>query len=283
MHVGIYRALRRGYYRERGLRLRVAAPSSTVDPLKLVAAGRADFGLADPIDVARLRARGRDVTAVMALVQRPLGGVIARRDSAVRRPRDLEGRRVGVTGVPSDDAVLDTVVRNDGGDPRRVRRVTIGFRGVTALAAGRIDAFVGFWPADAPQLEAAGRRARVFALDANGGPRYPGLVVFASRRTLARRPAVVRAFLAATAAGYREAIAQPVAALRDLRLAQPDLEGSLLSRQLAAYRPLFQANATRFGPLDPRALEDLASFLDRTGLVKGPVDPAALGTRRYLP
>ena len=34
----------------------------------------------------------------------------------------LEGKTVGVTGVPSDAAVLDTIIRDDGGDPTKVRR-----------------------------------------------------------------------------------------------------------------------------------------------------------------
>ena len=45
----------------------------------------------------------------MAVVQRPLGGVITLRDAGIQSPSELEGRTVGVTGVPSDDAVLDTV------------------------------------------------------------------------------------------------------------------------------------------------------------------------------
>ena len=51
--------------------------------------------------------------------QRPLAAVIARAGE-VRRPRDLEGRRVGVTGLPSDEAVLRAVVEDDGGDSERV-------------------------------------------------------------------------------------------------------------------------------------------------------------------
>ena len=47
---------------------------------------------------------------------------------------------VGVTGLPSDEAVVDSEVSADGGDPSRVDEVTIGFNAVSALAAGRIDA-----------------------------------------------------------------------------------------------------------------------------------------------
>ena len=55
-------------------------------------------------DLGLARERGSDFVGVGALVQRPLAAIIARSD--VKRPRDLEGRRVGVSGLPSDPAVL---------------------------------------------------------------------------------------------------------------------------------------------------------------------------------
>src|SRR5918999_906063 len=74
------------------------------------------------------------------------------RAGEVRRPRDLEGRRVGVTGLPSDDAVLRAVVEDDGGDFERVERVTIGFSAVPSLIAGGVDAVVSFWNAEGVAL-----------------------------------------------------------------------------------------------------------------------------------
>ena len=71
-------------------------------------------------DLALARSKGRDLVGVMALVQRPLAAVLAQPD--VRRPRDLSGARVGVTGVPSDEAVLRAIVGGDGGDPKPCAR-----------------------------------------------------------------------------------------------------------------------------------------------------------------
>ena len=93
----------------------------------------------------------------MPIVQRPLAAVIARGDGPVRRPRDLEGRTVGVTGLPSDEAVVDSEVSADGGDPAKVDRVTIGFNAVSSLAAGKVDAATGFWNAEGVALAQAGR------------------------------------------------------------------------------------------------------------------------------
>ena len=59
--------------------------------------------------------RGSDIVGVMAFVQRPLAAVLAQ--PSIRSPADLEGERAGVSGLPSDEAVLRSVVAGDGGDP----------------------------------------------------------------------------------------------------------------------------------------------------------------------
>ena len=138
VHAGIYRALAAGYYRREGIDLRVVTPSATTDTLKLIDAHSAQFGLADGSDVAGLIAAGGDAQAVMAIVQRPLGGLIALAAEHLRSPADLQGRTVGIAGVPSDTAVLDTEVRHAGGDPAKVHVVTVGFNGPQALVAGRM-------------------------------------------------------------------------------------------------------------------------------------------------
>src|SRR3546814_16612381 len=61
-------------------------------------------------------------------------------DLGIQRPRDLEGERVGVSGLPSDPAFLRAIVEGDGGDPKRIRQVTIGFAGVANLIEGKADA-----------------------------------------------------------------------------------------------------------------------------------------------
>jgi NitT/TauT family transport system substrate-binding protein/putative hydroxymethylpyrimidine transport system substrate-binding protein len=283
VHAGIYRALAAGYYDDAHVDLRVIQPSSTADTLRLIDAGKADFGIADPIDVASQIARGRDAKAVMALVQRPLGGLITLRRSRILSARQLEGKTVGVTGVPSDGAVLDAIVSRAGGDPRRVKRVTIGFNGVAALESGKIAAFTGFWPADGAQVRVDGLPTRIFRLDARGGPRYPGLVVFTTRQRIGRAPALVRAFVEATARGYQDTLDEPQRSLRDLLRANPEIKAPLAGFQLQEYVPLFGRRRSDIGRLDPAGLRALSAFLVRAGLLRSPVAPARLATTEFVP
>jgi NitT/TauT family transport system substrate-binding protein/putative hydroxymethylpyrimidine transport system substrate-binding protein len=283
IHAGIYRALAAGYYRDRNIDLKVIQPTSTADTLRLINAGKADFGLADGLDVAGQIDRGLDIEAVMAITQRPLGGVITRAEDRIASAKDLEGKTVGITGVPSDNAVLDTIVANAGGDPRKVKLVTIGFNGVQNLESGKIAGFTGYWPADGTQVDVDGTPTKAFKLDESGGPVYPGLVAFSTREHIADDPQLVRAFAAATVAGYEDAIRDPQQALGDLLAQNRELRRDITSAQLDAYEPLFQGDAARFGTLDPRAIGDLSAWMLRNRLARAPFTAVAYGGDDYLP
>ena len=165
VHAGIYDAIAKGYYEGEGIDLKVVTPTSTADTLRLIEAGKADFGLADGIDIATQIDAGRNARAIMAVTQRPSGGLITLADEGIKSPAGLDGKTVGVTGVPSDDAVYKTIVEDDGGDPESNKVVTIGFNGIQALQAGKISAFTGYIPADATAIEAVGKKTRSFAFD----------------------------------------------------------------------------------------------------------------------
>ncbi|MCC6222715.1 MAG: ABC transporter substrate-binding protein [Thermoleophilia bacterium] len=283
VHAGIYRALAAGYYADSAIELEIIQPTSTADTLKLVDAGKADLGIADGIDVATQIDRGRDVKAVMALVQRPLGAVIALAGSGIASGRELEGTTVGVTGAPSDEAILRAVVTSGGGDTSKLTVVTIGFNGVQALESGSVDGFVGFWPADGVQVGVDGFEATYLAFDENGGPRYPGLVVFTTRQRIAADAAFLRAFVDATVRGYEDVLADPAGALADLLAAVPELDEELARAQLDAYLTLFLAGAPAYGAIDVDSIRALSDFLVANGLIGAPIEPGRFGTNALLP
>src|SRR5687767_1830166 len=137
VHSGIYSALAAGAYADAGVELDLREPSASTDAPKLLEAGRAELAILDIHDLALARERGLDLVGVGAIVHRPLAAVIAGDRDAIRTAPDLAGASVGVTGLPSDEAVLDSVLEAGGVNPEEVDRVTIGFNSVAALEAGR--------------------------------------------------------------------------------------------------------------------------------------------------
>ncbi|HEY7455776.1 MAG TPA: ABC transporter substrate-binding protein [Solirubrobacterales bacterium] len=270
VHSGIYAGKGEGYYADVGIALRIRQPGESTDAPKLLAAGRTDFAILDIHDLGIARERGLDVVGAMPIVQRPLASVIARGDGPVRRPRQLEGHTVGVTGLPSDEAVVDSEVAADGGDPAGVDRVTIGFNAVASLAAGKVDAATGFWNAEGVALRRQGVPVRIFKLNRYGAPAYPELVLATSARAIRRDPALVEAMVAATSRGYELAGDDPARALDDLLDAVPSLDREEQAAQLRALR-----SDLRPAPFDPRVLREWAAWDLEHDLLERPLDVEA--------
>ena len=252
VHSGIYAANAQDSFDDAGLDLRIQEPSSTADSAKLLETGRADFAVMDINDFGIARERGLDLVAIAAIVQRPLAAVIARDPDEIHTPADLAGKTIGVTGVPSDDAVLDTVLRSGGVDPSDVRRVTIGFNAVASLAAGKVDAATAFWNAEGVQLQQMGVPIREFRVDQFGAPRYPELVVATRRRSCPAEHAFIRGL----SQGYEALGRNPDAALDDLLSEVDGLDRDSEDAQFAA---LLKARAFSTADVPGQASDDLSN------------------------
>src|SRR5690606_6943746 len=134
--------------------LKIVAPSSTADALTQVSRGRAEMGLGDLVDVARRNERaalsgepgdaaGQPATGdvpmavTAAVVQQPLSGILVDADGPVRKPAQLKDRKIAVSGIPSDEAVIAAIARDARG-PVKTEPVTMMFNGLKALNAGQV-------------------------------------------------------------------------------------------------------------------------------------------------
>jgi putative hydroxymethylpyrimidine transport system substrate-binding protein len=251
VHAGIY-----------ATNLKIRVPAASTDSLKLLAAGRADMSVVDIHDLGLAREAGSDVVGVGALVQRPLAAVIARAGD-IRRPRDLEDKRVGVTGLPSDEAVLHAVMENDGGDYDTVKKVTIGFSAVPSLIAGKVDAVVAFWNAEGVTLRRRGVKTVEFRVDDYGAPRYPELVLAVERKTLQRRRELVDTMLEAIERGTFRALDDRDATIKKLVDASGADEPLMRAQLAAVSRALLPPIS-----LDRPQLEEWAAFEKQFGILK---------------
>jgi ABC-type nitrate/sulfonate/bicarbonate transport system substrate-binding protein len=238
--------------------LEVRAPSASTDALRLLQGGRADMAILDIHDLGLARQEGADIVGVMALVQTPLAAVLAQ--PAIERPRDLEGERAGVTGLPSDIAVLRSVVAGDGGDPDAVRTTTIGFEAVKALLAGRVAGATAFWNVEGVALKAERPGIQEFRVDEFGAPSYPELVLCVTRETLEEKRAVIEATIRALQRGYGQAQNDPESAVTALLDADSGLDRGAAQAQVDAVAPAWTAGARAYGELREDVLREWAAW-----------------------
>jgi putative hydroxymethylpyrimidine transport system substrate-binding protein len=270
VHSGIYVASERGFDEAEGVQLTIRKPGASTDALKLLQGGGADLAILDIHDLGLAREKDRDLVGVMALVQAPLAAVLAQ--PGIRTPKDLEGKRAGVSGLPSDAAVLRSVVQGAGGDPDRVRQTTIGFEAVKALLARRVAAATAFWNVEGVALAERRPGIREFRVDDYGAPAYPELVLTVTRATLQDRPGLVRATIRALQRGYGETQNDPESAVSAMLDRERGLDRAALDAQLDAVAPAFTAGADEYGQLRPSVLRAWAAWDLKFGILHEPLD-----------
>ncbi len=261
VHAGLYLATSRGYDDAEGVQLEVQTPSASTDALRLLQGGRADMAILDIHDLGLARETGAhppDIVGVMALVQVPLAAVLAQPD--ITRPRELEGERAGVTGLPSDVAVLRSVVAGDGGDPDKLRTTTIGFEAVKALLAGRVAGATAFWNVEGVALLTERPDSQEFRVDEFGAPAYPELVLCVTRKTLDEKRSVIAATIRALQRGYTQAQNDPESAVTALLDADSGLDREAAQAQVDAVAPAWTAGARAYGELHEDVLREWAAW-----------------------
>jgi ABC-type nitrate/sulfonate/bicarbonate transport system substrate-binding protein len=281
-HGGIFTAIQRGIFRRHRISMVVHVPSDTSAQIPLVAAGRADFGISYETDLLNARARGIPVQSVMCIMQHPLDTVMALRSSGIKRPRDLQGRTVGMAGSPSDIPIVTAMVTHDGGSMRSVRMVNIGYSLLPALLAKKVDAVVGvYWTWEAIQARAKGDPVNVMRVERWGVPNYCELVLVASERTIRTRTAFVRAVVQSLQQGYAYAEAHPPAAWQALHEADRSLQPRLVMPSLLLLRSAV-TDAPTIGYQSGSQWARYGRWLWAHRLISRPVDVAQAFTDRFL-
>jgi ABC-type nitrate/sulfonate/bicarbonate transport system substrate-binding protein len=266
VHAGIYSALERGYDQGEGVTLHVQVPGATTDSIKLLEDQQVQFAILDIHDLAIADQKGANLVGIMAIIEQPLAAVIAQ--SGVKSPAQLEGKTVGITGVPSDTAVLDSIVAGAHGDPKRVKTLVIGYNAVDDLLANRVDAATAFWNDEGITLNQRRPGFNVFRVQDFGAPDYPELVLCATRSELGRDPNLAHAVVRALVRGYGLTVTDPASSASDLEQKASGLDPKLVSAELSALAPAFEAPNGAPGVLDKAALEAWADWEYKFGIVK---------------
>jgi putative hydroxymethylpyrimidine transport system substrate-binding protein len=287
-HVGLYYAQQHGFFQRARLQVTMRAPSDPSAPIKLVGLNQVDLAISYQPDLFLASPKDLPVEAVAALVPVPLNSLIALGGSGITSPAALRGRKVGITGIPTDDATLATLLRTGGLARRDVRTVSVGFNLVTSLLSRKVDAILGgYRNVEGIQIEQeTGARPVVLPVDRLGVPSYDELVVVANAKRLAGDPAyaaTVRRFLDALRQATQAAIADPRGAVATMQQATSYKPAFLRASVPATLDLLRPPDGAPVGCMDPAAWRSYGEWMHRTGLLPHPVEGASLMTTAYLP
>jgi putative hydroxymethylpyrimidine transport system substrate-binding protein len=283
-HIGFYYARDSGLFARAGLDVTIRAPSDPTAPLKLVGVGKSDLAVSYEQELFFAAAKKLPVVAVAAVVPQPLNSFMAI-EPQIHSLRDLAGRTIGITGVPSDYATLDTALHSVGLTAKQVKVVSVGYNLVPALLAHRVDAVLGVYRnVEGIQLQLRGLQPTIIPVDQAGVPTYDELVLVANKTRLRAdagyRSAVqrfVRAFLTGTADARRNP-PRALAILRHVTASAP----TFLARATPATLRLL-AGPHGIGCLHVSDWQRFGAWMHAQSLLKKRISAASVVDTSFLP
>jgi putative hydroxymethylpyrimidine transport system substrate-binding protein len=283
-HVGIFDARDTGLFARADLDVAVRSPSDPTAPLKLVGVGRSDLAVSYEQELFFAAAKKLPVVAVAAVVPRPLNSFMAI-DPHVKSLRDLKGRTIGITGVPSDYAALDTALRSAGLTRKDVKVITVGYNLLPALLAHRVDIALGVYRnVEGIQLQLRGFHPTIIPVDRAGVPTYDELVLVANKNRLHYEPGYrseVRRFVTAFLAGTADARRHPARALAILEKVTASNRRFLARATPATLRLLTGPDGV--GCINVGAWQRFGDWMRAQRLLKTPIRAASVVDASFLP
>jgi putative hydroxymethylpyrimidine transport system substrate-binding protein len=283
-HVGIYDARDTGLFARARLDVTIRSPSDPTAPLKLVGIGRSDLAVSYEQELFFAAAKKLPVVAVAAVVPQPLNSFMAI-EPQIRSLRDLKGKTIGITGVPSDYATLNTALHSVGLTRKQLKVVTVGYNLLPALLAHRVDAVLGVYRnVEGIQLQLRGLHPTIIPVDQAGVPSYDELVLVANKTRLHDDPryrSEVKRFVGAFLAGTADARSHPSRALAIIKKVTASDPKFLARAALATLRLL--AGPKGVGCLSVDAWQRFGDWMHTTNLLKKPIAAASVVTSSFLP
>jgi len=263
-HAGIYSAIDEGFFDEEGIKLSVYTPSDPTAIISSVASGRDDFGLSYHPDILQAQSAGLEIVSVLSISQHPLNSIMTLKKSSIKNPSDLRGKVVGYPGIPSNKAMLETVLSSQNININDVETVDVGFELVKALVSGSVDAIIGaYWTHESIVMELQGYEIEIMRLEEWGVPDYYELILITNKSFLEENKSDVEKVVNSFKKGYEFSIKNPQESITSLisiageEIVEEDVERAGVELLI----PMWQSNNLPFGHQDISKWEETYEWM----------------------
>ncbi|WP_138468235.1 ABC transporter substrate-binding protein [Poseidonocella sp. HB161398] len=287
-----FAAIDNGHFAGAGLSVEVVAGQGSLDAIPKVATGAYPFGFADINSLVKFKDQNPDAPVIMVMMSydKPPFAVIGRKSLGVETPADLEGRILGAPPPDGAWAQFGPFATANGLDMSKIKVEPVGFpTREPMLAEGKVDAVTGYNFSSFLNLARLGvpEDDITTILMADYGLALYGNGIIVNTDFAEANPDLVKGFLAAVAAGWKDAIADPAAGAAMVIERNPAGDLELETRRL---QMVIDANVLTpwvaehgMGPVDPERFAASLKQVGETYAFKNAADPALYFTDAYLP
>ena len=230
-------AIDNGHFKAGGMDVEISPGKGSLNAIPKVATGAFPFGFADINSLIKFidQNPGAPVTAIMMVYDKPPFAIIGRKSLGINGPADLEGSTLGAPPPDGAWAQFPSFAKANGIDVGKIKVEPLGFpTREPMLAEGKVDSVTGFSFSSFLNLIRLGvpESDITTILMADYGLQLYGNAVIVNTDFAKDNPEIVKKFVVALGAGWKDAINDPKAAIAALVKRNPAADSALEQRRL---------------------------------------------------
>lgn len=284
-HTGLYTALENGYYKEQGLDVEIVQPpEGGADTL--VASGKADFGISyqEQVTYAKTSEDPLPIKAIAAVIQHNTSGFASPAEKNIKTPKDFENKIYGGWGSESEKAVINSVMKKNGADYKKVTIADIGQDDFFTATTNSVD-FAWIYEG----WDAVSAKLKDFDLnfipirDFDERLDYYTPLIITNEALIKDNPELVKKFMKATTEGYQFAIDNPEDAAKILVKNAPEIDEELAIESQKFLASKYKDDAKRWGEMKEEVWNNYTAFLKEYKLIEKDMKAEDAYTNEFLP
>ncbi|MCL4458941.1 MAG: ABC transporter substrate-binding protein [Chloroflexi bacterium] len=288
-HAGYFVALDKGFYTDANLAVNIVRGYGSVDAIKRLSAGKAQFAFGDIGSLVVARANeGVKVKALAVVYGKAAHTLFFYEDTGIKSPKDLEGRTI--TGGAGDAimAIFPAFAKVNGIDANKVQWKLVDPATKTPLFLARQAEIITEYLPAKPILEKLsapkGLKVKSMPYYDYGLPFY-GNGLMATESFIKQNPDVTRRFVQATMKGLAYAFDHPDEAIDILRKYHPEVDPETGKAEIAIVKELAmtdEAKKSGLGYMSPAMMKATRDIMTSAFGLKTEVPLDDLYTDEFL-
>jgi NitT/TauT family transport system substrate-binding protein len=263
-HAPYYTALEKGFYASKNLNVTIAQGNGTMQGLRTLIAGKAQFVFQDLGVMMAVRAKeGAKIRALACLYQKSPHTVFFIEGKGISKPKDLEGKKIAFSPGDSPKLMFPAFAKANGIDESKLSWLSVDPNSKNAVLLNHsVDGMITYLFTLPVLQKAAQNNDKVGTLVySDYGADFYSNGLGAMDDFIKQKPEVTRSFVQATMEGVKYTLAHPAEAVQMLKKHQPQLDEKTAVQEIAIIRKLSNADNTK-GPLGSITKEKMQATQD---------------------
>jgi len=252
-HSPYYVAADKGYYKDAGFNVEIVRGYGSGDTVKKVAAKRATFGICDfaTLVTSVIREKTPD-KAVAAVYGKAMLGILYTKESGIKEPKDLEGKKLGRSASGASVNMFPAFIAANHLDRSKITEVVVDATSfLPMLLSGQVDAVLEQSIHKGRFQKAAdegGQKVTIMSmLYSDFGLRTYGNVIATNTDLIMQDPKMVKGFVQASLKGLAYAFKNPEEAVSIIAKINPQISKDRALEELLAVKATWSDDMLKAG------------------------------------